>query len=145
MVAYKSPEYINNGRITKKTDVWALGVLIIEILTGKFPSAYLKQGNHEVEMESWVSSMVKDGFDKNIGETTKSNQEEMQKLLDIGMACCDNDADNRLDIKEACDQIEEIREGEIISNEDSDDFYSTVPESRSSRGMSDEFTTVAIN
>ncbi|KAJ8421515.1 hypothetical protein Cgig2_020736 [Carnegiea gigantea] len=147
MVAYKSPEYIKTGRITKKTDVWALGILIIEILTGKSPSAYLKQGNHEVDMESWVSSMVKDGFDKNIGETTtKNNQGEMQKLLDIGRACCENEAEKRLDIKEACDQIEEIREGEnIISNEENDDFYSTVPDTRSSRGTSDEFTTVSIN
>ncbi|CAI0387180.1 unnamed protein product [Linum tenue] len=43
MVAYKSPEYLHHGRVTKKTDVWALGMLILEILTGRIPSTVLKQ------------------------------------------------------------------------------------------------------
>lgn len=35
MVAYKSPEYMQNERLTRKTDVWSLGILILELLTGR--------------------------------------------------------------------------------------------------------------
>ncbi|KMT17646.1 hypothetical protein BVRB_2g035950 [Beta vulgaris subsp. vulgaris] len=139
MVAYKSPEYFNNGRVTKKTDVWSLGILIIEVLTGKFPASYLQQGT-EVDMTIWVRSVINEGFDKSMGQT-RNCEGEMQKLLDIGMACCESNVDKRLDIKEACDRIEEVREPE-------DDFYSmcasTEADARSSRGTSDDFT-VTIN
>lgn len=38
MVAYKSPEYMQNERLTRKTDVWSLGILILELLTGRYYS-----------------------------------------------------------------------------------------------------------
>lgn len=44
MAAYKSPESAQNDHhLTRKTDVWCLGILILEMLTGKFPANYLKQ------------------------------------------------------------------------------------------------------
>ncbi|KAK9699559.1 hypothetical protein RND81_08G181300 [Saponaria officinalis] len=139
MVAYKSPEYFNNGRITKKTDVWSLGILIIETLTGKFPSSYLQQGT-EVDMSTWVTSVVDEGFDKNMGQT-KNCEGEMMKLLQIGVACCESNVEKRLDIKEAFDRIEDVHE-----RDNDDDFYSTCASTevdvRSSRGMSDDFTLV---
>ncbi|XP_074285389.1 pollen receptor-like kinase 1 [Silene latifolia] len=139
MVAYKSPEYFNNGRVTKKTDVWALGILIIEILTGKFPAAYLQQGS-EVDMSSWVASVVDEGFDKNMGQI-RNSEGEMGKLLQIGINCCETNIEKRLDIKEVCDRIEEVRE-----RDNDDDFYSTCGSTeadvRSSRGMSDDFTLI---
>lgn len=36
MVAYKSPEYMQNEPLTRKTDVWSLGILILELLTGRY-------------------------------------------------------------------------------------------------------------
>ena len=60
MIAYKSPEYSLKGQITKKTDVWCLGVLILELLTGTFPENYLTQGyDANMSLVTWVSNMVK--------------------------------------------------------------------------------------
>lgn len=34
---YMAPEVIFNGRQTKKTDIWALGILLYELFHGKAP------------------------------------------------------------------------------------------------------------
>ncbi|KAK1372383.1 Protein kinase domain-containing protein [Heracleum sosnowskyi] len=60
MVAYKSPESAQDDhRLTRKTYVWCLGILILEMLTGKFPENYLKQGKgRNADLTSWVNSVV---------------------------------------------------------------------------------------
>lgn len=118
MIAYKSPEYKHSNRITKKTDVWSLGVLILEILTGRFPSNFLQQGTgSDVDLTTWADSILHD--DSNVGEVfdkemkgTENCEGEMMKLLKIGLSCCEVEVDKRLDINEAVEKIEEIKESD---------------------------------
>ncbi|KAJ6434697.1 hypothetical protein OIU84_000018 [Salix udensis] len=60
MVAYKSPECSRSNRPNRKTDVWSLGILILEILTGKFPENYLTlgKGGDIADLATWVNSAV---------------------------------------------------------------------------------------
>ncbi|KAL6996078.1 actin-regulating kinase prk1 [Sarracenia purpurea var. burkii] len=116
MVAYKSPEYTRHARTTRKTDVWSLGILILEILTGKFPANYLSPGtgNNMDNLASWVDSIVKEDaaqvFDEEMGYTHNGTKGEMLKLFKIGVACCEEDVEKRLDIKEALEKIEDLKE-----------------------------------
>ncbi|OIT31874.1 PREDICTED: pollen receptor-like kinase 4 [Nicotiana attenuata] len=117
MVAYKSPEYMQNERLTRKTDVWSLGILILELLTGRFPANYLKQGKGaNADLEAWVNSVVREEwtgevFDKDMNTKIKHNSEgEMLKLLKIGMCCCEMDVGRRWDLREALEKIEELKE-----------------------------------
>lgn len=138
MVAYKSPEYVRHGRITKKTDVWGLGVLILEILTGKFPANFLQKGkgSDEEDLANWVKSVVgvdeeitmetsnvEAVFDKDMGATSKSDGEVMVQLLKIGLSCCEVDVEKRLDMKDAIERIEElkVKDGTI-----EEDFHSSL-------------------
>ncbi|XP_059635765.1 pollen receptor-like kinase 1 [Cornus florida] len=143
MVAYKAPEYKQHRRITKKTDIWSLGILILETLTGKFPASYLQHGKgSDGDLAAWVKSIVRDEgttvevFDKEIG-ATKNSEGEMMKLLRVGLACCENEVEHRCDLREAIERIEEVKE------KDSDDeFYSSYAsegDRNSSRGLSDDF------
>ncbi|XP_057988897.1 pollen receptor-like kinase 4 isoform X2 [Hevea brasiliensis] len=122
MIAYKSPEYAQNGRTSKKTDIWSFGILILEILTGKFPENYLTQGyDSSADIASWVNKMVKEKrtsevFDKDM-KGAKDSKGEMINLLKIGLSCCEEDVESRLDIKEVVEKIEQLREG------DSDEDY----------------------
>ena len=115
MVIYKSPEHIQHGQITKKTDVWSLGILILEIMTGKFPANFLQQGKgSDLDLTNWVHSVVPEEwtsevFDKGMG-ATKNTQEEMTKLLKIALACCEVDVDKRWDLKEAIEKIRQVKE-----------------------------------
>ncbi|KAK6131746.1 hypothetical protein DH2020_034543 [Rehmannia glutinosa] len=119
MISYKSPEYKHSGRITKKTDVWSLGVLILEILTGKFPSNFLQQGNggDTADIASWVESAVRGGdssveiFDADMVRSERS-EGEMMKLLKLGLNCCETDVELRPDMKEAVEKIEDVQEEE---------------------------------
>ncbi|EEF30997.1 pollen receptor-like kinase 2 [Ricinus communis] len=143
MVAYRSPEYLQLSRITKKTDVWNLGILILELLTGKFPTNFLPQGkgNEEEDLASWVNSIPEEEwmskvFDKEI-KASKSNESEMKKLLKIGLSCCEGDVEKRLDLREAVERINQVKE----KDSDDDLFSSCASEvdTKSSRGISDDF------
>ncbi|WZZ08696.1 hypothetical protein YC2023_094617 [Brassica napus] len=146
MVAYKSPEYLQHRRVTKKTDVWGLGILILEILTGKFPANNLQNGNkNEEDLVSWVNLgfqgvWAPSLFDKEMGKTSHC-EGQIVSLLKIGLSCCEPDVEKRLEIGAAVEKIEELKE----QQGDSEDFYSTYvseTDGRSSKGASTESINV---
>uniref|UniRef100_A0A7N0R908 Protein kinase domain-containing protein n=1 Tax=Kalanchoe fedtschenkoi TaxID=63787 RepID=A0A7N0R908_KALFE len=137
MIAYKSPEYVQHGRITKKTDVWALGVLILEVLTGKFPANFSQgQGEKEFDLALWVNNMVDEDHTREVFDEemkhTENSEGEMLKLLNVGLACCRGEVEARLDFKEAAEKIEELKE-----KDNDEEFYSTY----GSKGKSDDFNS----
>ncbi|KAI9122802.1 hypothetical protein K1719_005691 [Acacia pycnantha] len=40
LFAFKSPDYVEHQLISQKADVYCLGIIILEIITGKLPSQY---------------------------------------------------------------------------------------------------------
>ncbi|XP_073001526.1 pollen receptor-like kinase 4 [Typha latifolia] len=123
MVAYKSPECAQHGKPFKKSDVWSLGILILEVLTGKFPTNYLRQGRAETDLASWVNSVVREEwtgevFDKEM-KRTKNGEGEMLKMLQVGLGCCEVDVEKRWELNEAVRKIEDLKE------KGSDDEYSS--------------------
>lgn len=112
LFAYKSPEAILNQQISPKSDVYCLGIIILEILTGKFPSQYLNNQKGGTDVVQWVQSAIADNreselIDQEIANATDSI-EQMVKLLHVGAACTVNDPEKRIDMKEASRRIEEI-------------------------------------
>ncbi|KAI3455751.1 hypothetical protein Pfo_012414 [Paulownia fortunei] len=97
LVAYKSPEYAQHGRTSKKTDVWCLGILILEILTGK----NLAQGSG-ADLAGWINAIVR--------KKAQNCRREMEKLLQIAIVCCQEDPDKRWDLEETLNQIEQVQE-----------------------------------
>ncbi|KAF5815484.1 putative protein kinase RLK-Pelle-LRR-III family [Helianthus annuus] len=140
MVAYKSPEFTQHRHTTKKTDVWCLGILILEMLTGKYPANYLEQGKGgKPDLGTWVNSVVREEwtgevFDKEM-KGTKNGEGEMLKLLKIGMGCCEWDVARRYDIREVVEKIQGLKE-----REDDEEFssYASEGDGYSSRAMDDD-------
>ncbi|MCD7458835.1 actin-regulating kinase prk1 [Datura stramonium] len=117
LVAYKAPEYAQQGRVTRKTDVWSLGILILETLTGKLPTNYLAlTTGYGTELATWIDTIIKDNettFDKEMDVTTNdTTQGQIRKLFNIGVACCQEDLDTRWDLKEAVESIQALNDGD---------------------------------
>ncbi|XP_015060748.1 pollen receptor-like kinase 3 [Solanum pennellii] len=112
LFAYKAPEATQQQHLTPKCDIYCLGIIILEILTGKFPSQYLNNQKGGTDVVQWVQSAIADQreselIDPEIASATDS-VEQMVKLLHVGAACTISDPDKRIDMKEALRRIEEI-------------------------------------
>ncbi|XP_062224645.1 pollen receptor-like kinase 4 [Phragmites australis] len=129
MVAYKAPECIApQGKPSKKSDVWSLGILILEVLTGKFPANYLRQGRQGTDLAGWVHAVVTEEltgevFDKDI-TGARGAEADMVKLLQVGLGCCEADVDRRWDLKTVIARIDEIREPEPADGDSSSSLAS---------------------
>ncbi|XP_062191036.1 probable LRR receptor-like serine/threonine-protein kinase At4g31250 [Phragmites australis] len=153
MVAFKSPERKQFGRSSKKSDVWCLGLLILEILTGR-PATYdppkaMAPGTEQQQQPEpaagndllgvvsstpegeWLDTVV----DPDLRNEEDENKEEMVKLIRIGMACCEGNVESRWELKTAIERIEELKGKELANEEYS--FYSSVND--------EDFSNVAIN
>ncbi|KAM3196373.1 hypothetical protein ACQJBY_072194 [Aegilops geniculata] len=80
---YCAPEFIGRGVITKKNDIYGLGVIFLEVLTGC-------KGTDKVEevLESWM----------NVLETTPEHPiplEQVKLCAEIGIQCMNDDPKNR--------------------------------------------------
>ncbi|OMO70592.1 hypothetical protein CCACVL1_18773 [Corchorus capsularis] len=113
LFAYKTPEAIQHGIVSHKSDIFCLGIIILEILTGKFPSQYLNDGNGGTDLVQWVAYGFSQGTQAEFLDPEIARRENslgnMDKLLHIGLLCTQSDPEQRLDMKEALRMIEEVQ------------------------------------
>ncbi|XP_038678817.1 pollen receptor-like kinase 3 [Tripterygium wilfordii] len=113
MFAYKSPEYVQYQQVSRKSDIYCFGIIILELLTGKFPSQYLSNSKGGTDVVQWVLSAIHaqneiELIDPEIANNTNSLG-QMVNLLQIGAACIESNPTQRLDMREAIRRIEEIQ------------------------------------
>ncbi|GMJ00378.1 hypothetical protein like AT4G22730 [Hibiscus trionum] len=85
-MGYLAPEYITTGRFTEKTDVFAFGVIILQILSGKIQLTSAIRSGAE-------SSRFEDFVDKNLrGEFSESMAAKLGK---IALNCTLEEPDDR--------------------------------------------------
>ncbi|KAA8523347.1 hypothetical protein F0562_009770 [Nyssa sinensis] len=58
MFSFKSPEAILYQQVSPKSDVYCLGIIILEVITGKFPSQYLNNQKGGTDVVQWVKSAI---------------------------------------------------------------------------------------
>ncbi|CAL5089760.1 unnamed protein product [Urochloa decumbens] len=99
-VGFRSPEYMYSGKATRKTDVFAFGVLILEIVTGKRAVGRdIMQFGHVTD---WVWSLHTEGNLLDAVDATvlaaadgMFDADEAVRLLLLGMACSNPNAHDR--------------------------------------------------
>ncbi|XP_015640388.1 probable inactive receptor kinase At2g26730 [Oryza sativa Japonica Group] len=113
---YRAPELVDARRPTFKSDVYSLGVLFLELLTGKSPGNASVDGDGAVDLPRWVQSVVREEwtaevFDVELVRLGGSAEEEMVALLQVAMACVATAPDARPDTADVVKMIEEIGSG----------------------------------
>lgn len=118
-MAYKSPEAALDQSISPKCDVYCLGIIILEILTGKFPSQYATSSKGGTDLVQWAKTAIVEGKEADLFDpdiiNDGSSLNEMVQLLHVGAACTESNPDKRLDIREAIGRLEDLYGGGICS------------------------------
>lgn len=111
---YKAPEVTQYG-VSPKCDVYCLGIIILEVLTGKFPSQYLSSNaKGGIDVVQWMEFAIAEGkecemLDPEMATTWTNSIGQMKQLLRIGAACVVGNPAQRLDIQQAIEKIEQIQ------------------------------------
>ncbi|CAA7041745.1 unnamed protein product [Microthlaspi erraticum] len=113
LFAYKCPEYVQNQQVSQKSDVYCLGIILLEVMTGKFPSQYLSNGKGGTDIVEWVQTSIsqhkeEELIDPEIASNTESLQ-QMVELVRIGATCIASNPDDRESMKETVRRIERIK------------------------------------
>ncbi|KAK6945699.1 Leucine-rich repeat [Dillenia turbinata] len=138
MVSYKSPEYHSYQKISRKSDVWSYGCLLLELLTGRVSSHSAPPGVTGVDLCSWVHRAVREEWTAEIFDTEISVQRSagagMLKLLQIAIKCSDKSPERRPEMSEVVRAVDSLKAYESESEDEfsadrslTDDSLSTTP------------------
>ncbi|KAG9158433.1 hypothetical protein Leryth_013174 [Lithospermum erythrorhizon] len=124
MVAFQSPEFKSHKKVSRKSDVWSYGCLILELLTGKVSVFSSTEGGlNGVDLCNWVHRAVREEWTAEIfdGEilSQKSANYGMVSLMQIAMRCCDRSPEKRPEMSEVVREVENIKL--TIDSEDEED------------------------
>ncbi|KAK9154052.1 hypothetical protein Sjap_001532 [Stephania japonica] len=109
-LGYRAPELSKLKKASTKTDVYSLGVIILELLTGKSPG----EAMNGVDLPQWVASIVKEEwtnevFDLELMRDASTSGDELLNTLKLALHCVDPSPAARPDVQQVLQQLEEIK------------------------------------
>ena len=114
IIGYMAPEYVETGQVTSKIDVYAFGVLLLELITGK--DAIITQDRREILLsETVISIMEKENaeaeLDSLIDPRLKcDNRTEFSlQMAQLSVACLTEETTKRPSMEEVVSVLSKIR------------------------------------
>ncbi|KAK3229772.1 hypothetical protein Dsin_001653 [Dipteronia sinensis] len=109
-LGYRAPELSKLKKANTKTDVYSLGVIMLELLTGKSPG----EAMNGVDLPQWVASIVKEEwtnevFDLELMRDAATIGDELLNTLKLALHCVDPSPSARPEVQQVLQQLEEIR------------------------------------
>lgn len=109
-LGYRAPELSKLKKANTKTDVYSLGVIFLELLTGKSPG----EAMNGVDLPQWVASIVKEEwtnevFDLELMKDASAIGDELLNTLKLALHCVDPSPSARPEVHQILQQLEEIR------------------------------------
>ncbi|KAG6680809.1 hypothetical protein I3842_13G061200 [Carya illinoinensis] len=101
---YLDPEYFLTHKLTDKSDVYSLGVVFLELLTGMQPISHGKNIVREVNI-AYQSGMIFSIIDGQMGSYPS---EGVVKFLTLALKCCQQETDARPSMAEVVRELESI-------------------------------------
>lgn len=111
-LGYRAPELSKLKKANTKTDVYSLGVILLELLTGKPPG----EAMNGVDLPQWVASIVKEEWTNEVFDvelmrdsSSSTNGDELLNTLKLALHCVDPSPSARPEVQIILQQLEEIR------------------------------------
>ncbi|KAF5446552.1 hypothetical protein F2P56_032171 [Juglans regia] len=101
---YLDPEYFLTHKLTDKSDVYSLGVVFLELLTGMQPISHGKNIVREVNL-AYQSGMIFSVIDERMGSYPS---ECVVKFLNLALKCCQDDTDARPSMADVVRELDSI-------------------------------------
>ncbi|PIA46146.1 hypothetical protein AQUCO_01600425v1 [Aquilegia coerulea] len=101
---YLDPEYFLTHKLTDKSDVYSLGVVFLELLTGMQPISHGKNIVREVNF-AYQSGMIFSVIDGRMGSYPS---ECVEKFVTLALNCCQDDTDVRPSMADVVRELENI-------------------------------------
>ncbi|OEL32052.1 Cysteine-rich receptor-like protein kinase 8 [Dichanthelium oligosanthes] len=99
---YMAPEYLYRGEISTRSDIYSLGVLIMEITTGeKNFSSEKDMSARDFVRQTWTDEHIASKY----SSLDAGSLQEVKTCIDIGLKCVDIDQRKRTSIVEIVDKL----------------------------------------
>ncbi|XP_074574874.1 putative LRR receptor-like serine/threonine-protein kinase At2g28960 [Curcuma longa] len=106
---YLDPEYYQTGHVSKASDVYSFGIILLEMISGQPP--IIRGPEVQQRIVEWISLRVGDGADF---VDTRMNKyydpSSVWKVLQLALSCTNSSASRRPRMAEVVIQLEEIIE-----------------------------------
>lgn len=121
-LGYRAPELSKLKKANTKTDMYSVGVIMLELLTGKSPG----EAMNGVDLPQWVASIVKEEwtnevFDLELMRDATAIGDELLNTLKLALHCVDPSPSARPEVQQVLQQLEEIRPPETTTTSSGDD------------------------
>lgn len=116
---YMAPEWVTNQSITSKVDVYSYGIVLLEMLSGKSPSAHDADGVHQETHTRGLVKWVRDKVSGNNSDMTlcmeevvdssmkgEYAKEKMGILLEVALKCVEEDKDARPTMSQVVEMLQ---------------------------------------
>ncbi|KAJ0538607.1 putative protein kinase RLK-Pelle-LRR-III family [Helianthus annuus] len=118
-LGYRAPELSKLKKASTKTDMYSLGVIMLELLTGKSPA----EVDDGVALPQWVASIVKEEwtnevFDLELMKDATAIGDELLNTLKLALHCVDPSPSARPEAQLVLQQLEQIRPETATSSSD---------------------------
>ncbi|GFP80515.1 probable LRR receptor-like serine/threonine-protein kinase at1g06840 [Phtheirospermum japonicum] len=101
---YLDPEYFLTHKLTDKSDVYSLGVVFLEMLTGMHPISHGKNIVREVNI-AYRSGSIFSIIDERMGSYPS---ECVEKFINLALKCCQEETSSRPSMAEVVRELENI-------------------------------------
>ncbi|KAI3451830.1 hypothetical protein Pfo_008495 [Paulownia fortunei] len=92
---YLAPEYFQHGKVSDRTDIYAFGVVLLELITGRKPIES-KRGPGEENLVSWAKPLLQlGGVEKLLDprlKITQKNSNQIARMVRAATACINNES-----------------------------------------------------
>lgn len=131
---YRAPELIDTRKASQASDVYSVGVVLLELLTGK-SAVHASGGEEIVHLVRWVQSVVREEWTAEVFDIELMRypdiEEELVEMLQIAMSCVVRMPEARPKMGDVVKMIEDVRPvhpgNRTSSGSKSDDSNSPTP------------------